>query len=87
MEQDPEYYQALSKRLNDIIKQSEEKWDSLVQMLLEFRGTIESDRVQQATDIGLNETEFAFHNILMAEVSRLHDEAVDEETHKMSYSQ
>jgi type I restriction enzyme, R subunit len=82
LEQDPEYYQALSKRLGEIIKQSEEKWDSLVQMLLEFRGTIESDRVQQATDIGLNETEFAFHNILMAEVSRLHDEAVDEATHQ-----
>jgi len=82
LEQDPEYYQALSKRLGEIIKQSEEKWDSLVQMLLEFRGTIESDRHQQATDIGLNETEFAFHNILMAEVTRLHGEAVDEATHK-----
>jgi len=82
LEQDPEYYQALSKRLGEIIKQSEEKWDSLVQMLLEFRGTIEIDRQKQAADIGLNDIEFAFHNILMAEVSRLHDEDVDEATHQ-----
>jgi type I restriction enzyme R subunit len=82
LEQDPEYYEALSKRLGEIIKQNEEKWDSLVQMLLEFRGNIESDRQQQAQDIGLSDTEFAFHNILMAEVSRLHDEDVDEVTHQ-----
>jgi type I restriction enzyme R subunit len=82
LDQDPEYYEALSKRLGEIIKQSEEKWDSLVQMLLEFRGNIESDRQQQAKDIGLSDTEFAFHNILMAEVSRLHDEEVDEATHQ-----
>jgi type I restriction enzyme R subunit len=44
LEQAPEYDQALSKRLGAIIQHSEEKRDSLVQLLLAFRGTIESDR-------------------------------------------
>jgi type I restriction enzyme R subunit len=53
-----------------------------VQLLLNFRDTIESDRKKAATDLGLNETEFAFHNILVAEVARVtKNESLDETTH------
>ena len=65
---DPEYYKKLSERLEDIIKKYDEKWDELVQLLLNFRENIESDREQQATDLGLTQTELAFYNILLAEV-------------------
>lgn len=69
--EDEEYYQSLSVRLNDILLKKAEHWDELVQLLLNFRDTIQSDRKQAADDLGLNDTEFAFHNILVAEVSRI----------------
>ena len=68
IEDDPEYYKNLSERLEDIIKKYDEKWDELVQLLLNFRENIESDRKQQADDLGLTQTELAFYNILLAEV-------------------
>lgn len=68
IEDDPEYYKNLSERLEDIIKKYDEKWDELVQLLLNFRENIESDRKQQADDLGLTKTELAFYNILLAEV-------------------
>ena len=83
LEEDPEYYKSLSDRLKDIIRKNEEKWDELVQLLLDFRDTVETNRKEQAEDLGLTDTEYAFHNILMAEITKkAGDEAVDEETHE-----
>ncbi|MDA8866266.1 HsdR family type I site-specific deoxyribonuclease [Porticoccaceae bacterium] len=68
IDDDPEYYKNLSERLEDIIKKYDEKWDELVQLLLNLRENIESDRKQQADDLGLTQTELAFYNILLAEL-------------------
>jgi type I restriction enzyme R subunit len=82
LEDDPEYYKSLSERLKDIIRKNEEKWDDLVQLLMGFRDTIEEDREKGAEDLGLSETEYAFHNILMAELTKtMGVVAIDEETH------
>jgi type I restriction enzyme R subunit len=82
LEQDEEYYKSLSEKLKAIIEQRQEHWDELVQLLLDFRDGIESNRKKQADDLGLSETEFAFHNILAAEITRLTgNEALDESTH------
>lgn len=69
VEDDPEYYRKLSERLEDIIRRHEEKWDELVQLLLDFRENIESDRREQAEDLGLSSIELSFYNILMAELA------------------
>ena len=67
---DPEYYKSLSAKLKSIIQQNEEKWDDLVQLLLEFRDTIEKEREARAEELGLTDTEFAFHGILTAEITK-----------------
>lgn len=80
--EDEEYYKSLSVKLNEILLKKSEHWDELVQLLLNFRGTIESDRKRAADDLGLSDTEFAFHNILTAEVSRATgNEALSEAMH------
>lgn len=80
--EDEEYYKSLSLKLNEILLKKSEHWDELVQLLLNFRGTIESDRKQAADKLGLSDTEFAFHNILNAEVARITgNESLDEATH------
>lgn len=80
--EDEEYYKSLSAKLNEILVKKAEHWDELVQLLLNFRDTIESDRKKAADNLGLNDTEFAFHNILNAEVSRITgNESLDEATH------
>lgn len=82
LETDPEYYAPLSVRLNDIIEKNKEKWDELVQLLLDFRDKIEVQKVEKAKDLGLSETEFAFYGILMAEVTKKEGvEVLDEDTH------
>lgn len=79
--EDEEYYKSLSVRLNDILLQKSEHWNELVQLLLQFRDNILSDRKQAADNLGLNDTEFAFHNILLAEVARITgNDALDEAT-------
>ena len=60
----------MSERLNEIIRENEEKWEELVQLLFEFRESIESERKERAEDLGLTETEYAFHNILVAEIKK-----------------
>ena len=66
-----------------IIKKNEDKWDELVQLLMDFRGSIEENRERQAEDLGLSETEFAFHNILKAELSSARGiESFDEDTNE-----
>ena len=54
--------------MKDIIRRHEEKWDELVQLLLDFRNDIEKEREQGAREAGLTETEFAFFNILLSEL-------------------
>ena len=57
-------------------------WEQLVQMLLEFRDNIETDHTKAADNLGLDTTEFAFHNILVAEVTRITgNESLDETKH------
>ena len=68
VEDDPEYYKKLSERLEDIIRKYGDKWEELVQMLLNFRENIETDHQQQAVDLGLSRTELAFYNILVSEL-------------------
>ena len=75
LDEDPEYYKKLSEKLEDIIRRHEEKWDELVQLLLDLRDNIESDHQKQATDSGLSPTELPFYNILIAELGG--EEAVD----------
>ena len=70
LDDDPEYYKSLSEKLESIIRKHEEKWDDLVQLLLEFRDTIEAEREVRAEKLGLSETEFAFHGILLAEIKK-----------------
>jgi type I restriction enzyme R subunit len=83
IEQDPEYYKSLSERLSDLIRKGEEKWDDLVQLLLNFRESIEVDRASQAQDLGLSETEYAFHNILMSELSKEYEsDVIPEDVHQ-----
>ena len=76
IDEDPEYYKKLSERLKDIIRKQGEKWDELVQLLLEFRNDIEKKRKQGAEEAGLTETEYAFFNILLAELEG--EETIDE---------
>lgn len=70
LDEDPEYYRSLSLRLRDIIEKTNGKWEHQLELLLQIVGTIESDHKQAAEDLGLNSTEYAFYNILMAEVAQ-----------------
>lgn len=82
LDDDPEYYQSLSLRLQDIIEKTKGKWEQQVEMLFAFLGNIKTERQQTATDLGLTDTELAFYNILMAEVARLNgDETLSETAH------
>jgi type I restriction enzyme R subunit len=83
LDDDPEYYQSLALRLEEIIQKYQNKWEELVQQLLLFRDGLQEERAQQATDLGLNEVEFSFRNALMAEVTKsVGDGAMDEATHE-----
>ena len=77
IDEDPEYYRKLSERLEEIIREQGEKWDELVQLLLDFRDNIESDHRKQASDLGLSPTEQPFYNTLIEKLGG--EEAVDED--------
>jgi type I restriction enzyme R subunit len=87
LEEDPEYYKSLSLRLRDIIMKNAGNWERQLELLLDMVDNIESEHQKAAQDIGLSETEYAFYNILTAEVSQVAenkggyiiDEAVMEE--------
>ncbi len=80
--EDEEYYKSLSAKLDEILRKKSAHWDELVQMLLEFRDTIQSDRKQAAENLGLSDIEFSFHNVLVAEVARIKgDESLSEVIH------
>ena len=49
---------------------------------MDFRDDIETQREQGAKDLGLTDTEFAFYNILFAEITKSRgDESLDENSH------
>ena len=82
LEEDPEYYKSLSAKLEALIEKHQEHWDELVQLLLNFRDDIETDHRKNADELGLSDVEYAFHNILAAEITRItDDESIDEATH------
>ena len=83
LEEDPEYYKSLSAKLEALIEKHQEHWDELVQLLLNFREEVETSHHKQAEDLGLSDVEYAFHNILAAEITRITgDESMDEATHE-----
>ena len=66
-----------------LCKNYEEKWDELVHQLLLFRDGLEKEKGEKAKDLGLNETEFAFYNILNAEVVKsFGEETFSDEVHE-----
>jgi type I restriction enzyme, R subunit len=82
LEDDPEYFKSLSEKLQDILEKSHENWGRQFDLLMEFRDTIATDHQKKAIDLGLSETEFAFYNILIAEIIRItKNESIDESTH------
>ena len=53
-----------------------------MELLYELRENMQSERQQQAADLGLNETELAFYNILISEVTGDEDaEVLGQELH------
>ena len=77
LDEDPAYYQKLSKKLQAIIEQRSDNWDEQIQLLLGLRTTMISERREQAVALGLNDRELAFYNLLKAEVTD-NDEDLDE---------
>ena len=83
LDDDPEYYQSISLRLEEIIQKYQNKLAELVQQLLLFRVGMEGEKTQQNEDLGLSDTEGAFYRSLMAEISKASgDNAMDDATHQ-----
>jgi type I restriction enzyme R subunit len=79
-EQDPDYYDKLSKRLSEILDSREENWEQLKLMLLELRNTMETNRAAEADRLGLDDEEFAFFGLLRtAALKKYPDREEDEE--------
>jgi type I restriction enzyme R subunit len=82
LDEDPEYYRSLSLRLRDIIEKTAGQWAEQLNLLLELTGDIGNSHQQAAQDVGLSETEFAFYNILITEVTQASDgDVIAETTH------
>ncbi|AIU67632.1 type I restriction endonuclease subunit R [Vibrio coralliilyticus] len=83
LDDDPEYYRSLSLRLRDIIEKTSGQWALQLELLLAMTDDIGSAHQQAAQDVGLNETEFSFYNILVAEVTNANDgDVIDESVHE-----
>ena len=82
IEEDPETYKSLSLRLEEIIQGYENKWDELVEQLLLFRADMDSNIIDRIKELKLNELEFPFYNILMAEITKESGADMDEATHQ-----
>lgn len=81
LDEDPEYYGSLARRLEEIIQSHEERWEELVQQLLLFRDEMAREQVRQNADLGLSEAEGPFYRVLVAELTQAAgDGAMDEET-------
>ncbi len=83
IDEDPEYYQSLSRRLEEIIQKSEDRWDELVEKLIQLREEMEMEKDPRGGTPGLSEEEGPFYRVLMAEVTKASgDEAMGEGTHQ-----
>jgi len=80
LDDDPEYFRSLSLRLRDIIEKTAGKWDQQLDLLMDMVDNIEVEHRQAADDLGLSDIEFAFYNILEAEVIEGRDVTVLDET-------
>lgn len=67
-EQNPEYYKDLAKKLEELLKSNENKWEELVQLLFDFKDNIQATLEKEAKEVGLSETEYAFFRTLQKEV-------------------
>ena len=68
IETDPEYFKKLSERLNHILQKYHENWDLLLLNLKEVKGSIETKRQSEAEELNMSKQEYAFYNILKAEM-------------------
>ncbi|MDN3614248.1 type I restriction endonuclease subunit R [Vibrio gallaecicus] len=83
LDEDPEYYRSLSLRLRDVIEKTAGQWSLQLELLLEMTDDIGNAHQQAAQDVGLSETEFAFYNILISEVTHASDgDVIDESLHE-----
>ena len=81
VDEDPEFYQSLALRLEEIIQKCENRWEELVQQLLLFRDDMEEERSQQDNELGLSDEEGPFFRLLMSEITRASgDMSMDQET-------
>jgi type I restriction enzyme R subunit len=71
LEEDPEYYKSLSLRLRDIIVKNSGHWERQLELLLDMVDNIGDEHQKAAQEVGLSETEYAFYNILTAEVANV----------------
>lgn len=67
-EENPEYYEELSKKLKEILDTKHEKWEELVQMLFDLRENMENEKAERAQDMGFSDTEYAFFRTLQAHI-------------------
>mgnify|MGYP004371271977 CR=1 FL=1 len=69
-EHDPVFYRFLSKKLEEILLENENRWGLLEQKLMEMR---EVNRRKSTAQVGLSTTESPFYNILelRSEVSQV----------------
>jgi type I restriction enzyme R subunit len=79
--EDPEYYKKLSERLEDIIKQHDDKWEQLVLELLELRNEISNDESRNSSPV--DALAAPFYNILRAELSDIDEATVVELTEEL----
>lgn len=77
-DQNPEYYKDLSKKLAEILRTKNEKWDELVGLLLNFRENMEQERQEEAEHYGFTDTEHAFFRILKAEVAEKYPDRTED---------
>ena len=83
LEDDPEFYRSLSLRLRDIIEKTAGNWALQLELLLDMTDDVCTSHQQAAQDVGLSETEFAFYNILISEVTNANDgDVIDETLHE-----
>lgn len=82
LDDDSEYYKSLSEKLKAILEKTHENWGKQLELLMEFRDSIATEHQKKANDLGLSETEFAFYNILIAEIIRITgNESIDVSIH------
>ena len=77
LDEDPEYFKSLSLGLDEIILITADNWEQQLELFLELRESMETDRQQKTDDLGLGETELAFYIILITEVTSANDEAMN----------